>query len=132
MENNRSCYKVILVGDTDVGKTSIITYFDKKKFKDISMITIGETNTRKNLDLDNHRRIKLDIWDTPGEKKFRDVVKTSLHNADGVILVYDIKSKDSFDSIKNYWYDEVKENVRENTRKYRYNFIQYSHDISRK
>ena len=118
MKKLKTKFKVVLLGDMEVGKTCIIKYFDKKKFKDTSIITVGKTNTIKTLELDDRRTIKLDIMDISGAEFFRDIAQGYINGAAVVFLVYDITNKTSFDSIKNYWYKEVKENVKENTRKY--------------
>jgi len=124
MKKLKSKYKVILVGDTTVGKTSIINNFDNKKFQEtLTQTSSVKSNIIKTLELDNNMEIKLDIWDTASQELFRALIKSYYSNADGVIIVYDIKQKSSFDSIKNYWLKEVKENVRENTLKNCFNYI---------
>jgi len=124
MKKLKSKYKVILVGDTTVGKTSIINNFDNKKFQEtLTQTSSVKSNIIKTLELDNNIEIKLDIWDTASQELFRALIKSYYSNADGVIIVYDIKQKSSFDSIKNYWLKEVKENVRENTLKNCFNYI---------
>ena len=103
MKKLKSKYKVILVGDTTVGKTSIINNFDNKKFQEtLTQTSSVKSNIIKTLELDNNMEIKLDIWDTASQELFRALIKSYYSNADGVIIVYDIKQKSSFDSIKNY------------------------------
>ena len=99
--------KVILLGDTTVGKTSIYTQFIKKEFKISTLATIGMDNTKKTIKLDG-RTINLSILDTPGNPTFRNITKNSIRNSDIIIIVFDITNKNSFENLEK-WYNFVKE-----------------------
>ena len=115
MSNNSSkdpirC-KTILVGDSGVGKTSIIgRYIDKFSEKEKS--TIGASFTNK-IDTINDQQILFELWDTAGQERFRSLNSIFYQDASICIMVYDITNKNSFQSLKDYWYDSVKENGNE-------------------
>ena len=102
--------KVVLLGESAVGKTSIITRFIENKFKEDIMASISSNFVSKKIDLGNNKSIKFDIWDTAGQEKYRALAKIFYQDSKIVILVYDITNKNSFNELKNYWYEKVKEN----------------------
>ena len=112
--------KVILVGESGVGKTCIIYRYVYGKFNDDSMCTISISFSEKNITLndENKTKIKFEIWDTCGQEKYRDMANIFFKDAKAAILVYDSTSRSSFNDIKNYWYDKVKENSDEDISKY--------------
>ena len=101
--------KVILLGDSTVGKTSIFTQYIKKEFKISTLATIGMDNTKKTIKLDG-RTINLSILDTPGNPTFRNITKNSIRNSDIIIIVFDITNKNSFENLEK-WYNFVKETL---------------------
>jgi small GTP-binding protein len=101
--------KIVLIGESGVGKTSIIYQFIDKSFLYDQQTTIGGTFATKKVKCSNGKILKLEIWDTAGQEKYRSVTKMFYKDADAAILVYDITSKNSFEEIKNYWIKEVKE-----------------------
>ena len=105
-----SSIKVVLLGESGVGKTSIITRFIENKFKEDIMASISSNFVSKKIDLGNNKSIKFDIWDTAGQEKYRALAKIFYQDSKIVILVYDITNKNSFNELKNYWYEKVKEN----------------------
>ena len=107
-ENNKTLnkkIKVILLGESGVGKTSIIFKYVKDHFTERTTQTIGSTYMQKDIIRDNIT-YKLNIWDTSGQEKYHSVTKLFLKNANIVILVYSIDDKNSLKSI-DYWYNEV-------------------------
>ena len=105
-----SSIKVVLLGESAVGKTSIITRFVENKFKQDTMSSLSANFVSKKIDLGNNKSIKFDIWDTAGQEKYRALAKIFYQDSKIVILVYDITNKNSFNELKNYWYEKVKEN----------------------
>ena len=101
-------YKIILLGESAVGKTSIITRLTKNKFMDLSISTISEYFTEKKMEI-NGTTIKLEIWDTAGQERYRSVTRMFYKDADVAILVYDITNKNSYEELKNYWVEQVQE-----------------------
>ena len=112
--DNISC-KVVLVGDTGVGKTCIIQRYVNNNYEENVESTVASTYTYKVLNFPNYNKsISFDIWDTAGQEIYRALAKNFYLNAAIGVLVYDIKRQSSFDSIKNYWYDQLKESGEEN------------------
>ena len=105
-EDPISC-KTILVGDSAVGKTSIIArYLDKYKGKENPTIGASFANKIENIDGTD---IKFEIWDTAGQERFRSINSIFYQDAYICIMVYDITNEKSFQSLGNYWYNAVKE-----------------------
>ena len=103
--------KVILVGESGVGKTSIILRFIKNQYNQNSTSTAGANYASKTLEFPEYnKKLQYDIWDTAGQEKYRGLAKLFYKDASIVILVYDITKRKSFEEIKNYWYEQVKEN----------------------
>jgi small GTP-binding protein len=101
-----SC-KTILVGDSAVGKTSIIArYLDKYKGKENPTIGASFANKIENID---GKEIKFEIWDTAGQERFRSINSIFYQDAYICIMVYDVTNQNSFQSLGNYWYNAVKE-----------------------
>ena len=110
--------KVVLIGESGVGKTSIITRYTRNQFKSQLMATSGANFVTKNVIMeDENQSIKFEIWDTAGQEKFRALAKVFYKNAAVCILVYDITRKSSYDSLKNFWFKEIKENAKKDVSK---------------
>ena len=110
--------KVVLIGESGVGKTSIITRYTRNQFKSQLMATSGANLVTKNVIMeDENQSIKFEIWDTAGQEKFRALAKVFYKNAAVCILVYDITRKSSFDALKNFWFKEIKENAKKDVSK---------------
>ena len=107
--------KLAFIGQSTVGKTSLITQYTKKTFADTYLSTIGADQIIKELKLDNGLNVKLNIWDTAGQERFRSVNAIFLKGAQIVIMVYDITKRDTFDEIKNYWYNNIKNIIGKDT-----------------
>ena len=101
--------KIVLIGEANVGKTSIICQFMEKVFQDDVQSTVGGAYNCKTMKCDNKRLIKLEIWDTAGQEHYRCVTKMFYKNADVAMLIYDITNYNSFEELKNYWVDQVLE-----------------------
>ena len=107
--------KVMIIGETRTGKTSLISRYCKDEFKCGSYIsTIGIDFQIKNIEL-NSQKIRLQIWDTAGQERFRNIAKNYFQSSDGFIVVYDISSSESFERL-NYWIEEIKSNSSELTK----------------
>ncbi|XP_056153487.1 ras-related protein Rab-37-like [Lampris incognitus] len=101
-------HKTILVGDSGVGKTSLLVQFDQGKFIPGSFsATVGIGFTNKEVPVDNVK-VKLQIWDTAGQERFRSVTHAYYRDAQALLLLYDITSKSSFDNIRA-WLTEIHE-----------------------
>ena len=101
--------KVALVGESGVGKTSIVSRFTKDSFNADEISSSSAQFISKTIKI-NEQSIKFDIWDTAGQERFRALAKIFYKDAKVIILVYDIISKESFECLKKYWYKESSEN----------------------
>ena len=109
-----SC-KVVLIGESGVGKTSIISRFITNTFSSILMSTTGASFATKSIYVEKEdRTVVFEIWDTAGQEKYRSLAKVFYKNASVCLLVYDIARKASFDEIKNYWFKEIQSNASDN------------------
>ena len=102
--------KIVLLGDPSVGKSSLVQRFCSDKFEDKYKITIGGAYLQKEVNLKNGDILKLHIWDTGGQEKFRSMASLYYKDAVAAILVFDLSNKESLDSL-NYWVKELNENV---------------------
>ena len=100
--------KLLLLGDSSVGKTSIIIKYISNKFMDTNIATLGVDYMDKTVDY-NNLKVFLQIWDTSGEEKFRSITRNFYRNADGLLVVFDLTKKESYDHIRS-WINEAKEN----------------------
>ena len=94
-------FKLLLMGDSKEGKTSIILNYTEHIFPEEHIATIGVEYKDKYIIKDNYN-IRLQIWDTAGQERFRSITKSIYRNANGVLFVYDITNKESFANIKNW------------------------------
>ena len=100
--------KIALLGDSTVGKTEIINSYLGREFTGREIQTIGCDKCEKKFTLKNEKTIKLTLWDTAGAEAFRSVPLQLLRNFQGVILVFDITNKSSFNNL-NKWLKDIKE-----------------------
>ena len=107
-EDDSEDVKVILVGEPGTGKTSLINVAIGEKFTENSPSTLISTFVQKKFQK-NKKEYVLNIWDTAGQEKFRAMTKIFIKNSKIVILVYSINYKESFEGIKNYWLNSIKE-----------------------
>ena len=109
IEVNVTTYKIKLVflGDSNVGKTSIIHRFCENKFEENGLVsTISVAFKNKFLKIDSFTQVNMNIWDTAGQEKFRSMTRSYLRDSHGVFLVFDLSQKKSFDSL-NFWLEEI-------------------------
>ena len=102
--------KICIIGDSKVGKTSLIRFFNGESFNDIYEPTQNNDLIKKKINYKN-KEIELYIWDITGNEKFRIINKLFYKNSAIIIFVYDITNKNSFENIKNYWYNDVQTNI---------------------
>ena len=112
MENgNTNSVKAVLLGESGVGKTCIIARFINNTFENNIMSTTGASYAGKTMAFEEFggQCIKFEIWDTAGQEKYRSLTKIFYKDAAVAILVYDITRKESYEELKNYWYNQLKE-----------------------
>ena len=98
--------KIALLGNSGVGKTSIILRYTTGKFDEDSLITKGANFSQSDIEI-NGQKYSLDIWDTAGQEQYRSLGKYFYKDAFIVILVYDISNKESFEDLKKIWYNDL-------------------------
>jgi small GTP-binding protein len=110
--------KVVLIGESGVGKTSIINQFAKGIFNQDIMSTNGATfttNKKKFIQPNGStKNISFEMWDTAGQEKYRSLAKMFFKEASVALIVYDVTNLKSFNEIKNYWMNLVKEHAPKN------------------
>ena len=109
---NDYLFKLLIVGDTTVGKTQLISRFTDDSFSDGYSQTIGMDFKIKKVNIEN-TIIKLQIWDSAGQERFRTITKTYFKKTDGIILIYDVSNRISFKTISN-WIKTIKVNSEPN------------------
>ena len=106
--------KVMAIGETRVGKTSLIKKYTKNTFGGVYLTTVGIDFQEKIINSEG-KAVKVQIWDTAGQERFRNIAKNYFHTSDGFLLVYDITCKESFEKL-NFWYEQIKLNAPEHTK----------------
>ena len=102
--------KIVLLGDSGVGKTCLISRFISGQFDANVNSTNGASYASKKVEFPElGKSLVLDIWDTAGQEKYKSLTKFFYKDAAMVVLVYDITRRESFDNLKNFWYKEIKE-----------------------
>ena len=99
--------KLLIVGDSNVGKTSLLLQYTDNYYPDQHTATIGFEYKIKTFQYKDYK-IKLQIWDTAGQERFHSITNNFFHNADGILFVYDITSRQSFNGVK-VWIKEAEE-----------------------
>ena len=100
--------KILVLGDSNVGKTSLLLSYTDNYFPDSHVATIGIDYKIKKIAL-NGVNLKLQIWDTSGQERFRSMTHTFLKSAHGIVFVYDITNKKSFEGVKD-WIKDAENN----------------------
>jgi len=106
-------YKVLLLGDSTVGKTCFLLRYCDKTFQDAHLSTIGLDYRVKTMTLKNKKNIKLQIWDTAGQDRFRAITKNYYKGANGIILIYDVTNLQTYENVKN-WITQIREETNPN------------------
>ena len=101
-------FKILFLGGIGVGKTSIINRYVKNILKNDQKPTIGIDYKTKTV-IYNSKKIKLQIFDTSGQERFRTLTKNYYHGADGIIMVFDLKRNETFEEL-TYWMEEINKN----------------------
>ena len=121
-------FKIVLIGESSVGKRCIIQRYADNIFNSFQISTVGVNSTNIIIKINNKIKVKFELWDTAGQERFRALGKIFYNDADVCIFVYDITNKTSFEQIKNYWIKEVKDNIKENASKIFYNLFSFCSD----
>ncbi|XP_027772217.1 ras-related protein RABC1 isoform X2 [Solanum pennellii] len=98
-------FKLLLIGDSGVGKSSLLLSFTSDAFEDLSP-TIGVDFKVKHVTLGG-KKLKLAIWDTAGQERFRTLTSSYYRGAQGIIMVYDVTRRDTFTNLSDIWAKEI-------------------------
>ncbi|WVZ04824.1 hypothetical protein V8G54_018170 [Vigna mungo] len=98
-------FKVVLIGDSAVGKSNLLSRFARNEFDSNSKATIGVEFQTQVVEIDG-KEVKAQIWDTAGQERFRAVTSAYYRGAVGALVVYDISRRGTFDGIKR-WLEEL-------------------------
>ena len=101
-------FKLILIGDSCVGKSNILSKYLKNEFDQSSKATVGVEFGTKTVEM-NDKKIKIQIWDTAGQERYRSITSAYYKGAKGAFIVYDITRRNTFDNIDK-WISDLKTN----------------------
>ncbi|XP_065334950.1 ras-related protein Rab-35 [Cloeon dipterum] len=101
-------FKLLIIGDSGVGKSSLLLRFADNTFSGSYITTIGVDFKIRTVEVDGER-VKLQIWDTAGQERFRTITSTYYRGTHGVIVVYDVTNGESFANVKR-WLHEIEQN----------------------
>ena len=108
-------FKILLIGNSNVGKSSLFLRFVDEIWKENFVPTIGVDFKIKSIKIDN-KIIKLQIWDTAGQERFKSILSSYYKGANGILLLYDITNINSFKSLSN-WLIDIEKNSSKNVKK---------------
>ena len=108
-------FKVLLLGNSNVGKSSLFLRFVDDIWNDTFVPTIGVYFKIKTFDI-YEKKIKMQIWDTAGQERFKNIIASYYRGAHGILLIYDVTDKDSFKNLSN-WLIEIEKNASKNVLK---------------
>ncbi|XP_074171389.1 ras-related protein Rab-19-like [Rhinolophus sinicus] len=111
-ENFDYSFNIILIGDSNVGKTCVAQHFISGVYTETQRSTIGVDFTIRSLEFDG-KKVKMQVWDTAGLERFRSITQICYRKVDGAIIAYDITQKSTFKSVPS-WIDEIKKHGAEN------------------
>lgn len=109
-EETNYVFKVLLLGDSTVGKTCFLMRFTENTFQEIHMSTIGLDYRFKKMKVDDKKEATVQIWDTAGQDRFRAITKNYYKGAHGILLIYDVTNKKTFENVRN-WVTQIRENA---------------------
>ena len=101
-------YKILLLGDSSVGKTCFLKRYTDNTFQDAYLSTIGFDFKFKSVPLKSGKKVKVQLWDTAGQERFRTIAKSYYKGAHGIILIYDVTNRKTFENIRK-WLNQIKE-----------------------
>ena len=103
-------FKLVLLGNASVGKTSIITRFTRDEFSEFEEPTIGASFLTKKVGLDDGSTVKFDLWDTAGQERYKSLTPMYYKGAAAALIVFDVTAPESFDGAKD-WVRELQQNA---------------------
>ena len=114
-ENYDFIFKILLLGNSDVGKSSLILRYVDGTWSNTFIPTIGVDFKVKTIEVDN-KKLKMQIWDTAGQERFRTVIASYFRGSQGILLIYDVTNKTSFQELES-WLQIIDNNASEDVLK---------------
>ena len=111
-QENDAVYKILLLGDSEVGKSCFLMRYADNVFVENYITTIGLDYKLKYVQLENGEKIKVQLWDTAGQDRYRTIAKNYYKGSHGILLLYDVTKINSFENIRE-WIQNIKEEVYE-------------------
>ena len=108
VEDDYNLYKILLLGDTSVGKSCLLLRFCDNSFQEAHLTTIGLDFRLKTINLKDDRKVKIQIWDTAGEDRFRSITRNYYKGAKGILLIFDVTDKETFTHVRD-WIERIHE-----------------------
>ena len=105
-DNTDLTIKILLLGDSSVGKTCFLKRYTDNTFQDAYLSTIGFDFKFKFVTLDNGKTVKVQLWDTAGQERFRTIAKSYYKGAHGIILIYDVTNRKTYENIRK-WLNQI-------------------------
>nr|BAJ21880.1 Rab-family small GTPase Rab8E [Tetrahymena thermophila] len=107
-EHQEICFKLLIIGNSTVGKTCLLLRYCNNKFSYSHILTVGVDFQIKRLEM-NGKKLKLSIWDTAGQEKWRTITTNYYKGSDGIVVAYSVEDQESFDKVGS-WIESIKEN----------------------
>ena len=101
-------YKILLLGDCAVGKSCLLLRYCDDSFQEAHLTTIGLDFRLKTINLKDDRKVKIQIWDTAGEDRFRSITRNYYKGAKGILLIFDVTDKETFTHVRD-WIERIHE-----------------------
>ena len=101
-------FKILLLGDSSVGKTCFLKRYTDNTFQDAYLSTIGFDFKFKLITLNSGKQVKVQLWDTAGQERFRTIAKSYYKGAHGILLMYDVTNRRTYDNIKK-WLNQIRD-----------------------
>ena len=108
----RKVIRITMLGDSAVGKTSLISQFLTQNFDENYLTTIGKDKLEKKVVMEDGNEIKLIIWDTAGQERFHSIATSTIKGSQGIVLTFDLTKKSTFNSLEA-WLNDIQENSNE-------------------
>ena len=112
MNYDEKC-QLLIIGDSTVGKTSMLSRYVEDKFNSQFLATAGIDFFTKD-EIFNNKKVRIKVWDTAGQERYKSLTNAFFRNAQGVILVYDVNKAETFENLK-YWLQSINSNLGEKT-----------------
>ena len=124
MDNNTIVYKIILIGDSSVGKTCLFKKMTTGNFQEKNISTIGVDRKSLNItikitegNLEINKQFEIQLWDTAGQERFRSITKSYYKESQGLFLLYDITNRESFDGLDK-WITGIRDSLGKEENRY--------------